>query len=97
MNNNQEITYTRKVMCRSTSGVNVWGFIEAPEGSILAGQTVPCLIDKYASEGLAYLSITQISRDSLMIFQMPAPTSSQPPDRSNMITPRYSSWVLPGC
>ncbi len=53
MNNNQEITYTRKVMCRSTSGVNVWGFIEVPEGSILAGQTVPCLIDKYASEELA--------------------------------------------
>ena len=53
MNNSQESTYTRKVMCRSTSGVNVWGFIEAPEGSILAGQTVPCLIDKYASEELA--------------------------------------------
>lgn len=53
MNNNQEITYTRKVMCRSTSGVNVWGFIEAPPDSTLAGQTVPCLIDKYASEGLA--------------------------------------------
>lgn len=53
MNNNQEITYTRKVMCRSTSGVNVWGFIEAPPDSTLAGQTVPCLIDKYASEELA--------------------------------------------
>ena len=53
MNNNQEITYTRKVMCRSTSGVSVWGFIEAPEGSILAGHAVPCLIDKYATEELA--------------------------------------------
>ena len=53
MNNNQEITYTRKVMCRSTSGVNVWGFIEAPPDSTLAGHTVPCLIDKYATEELA--------------------------------------------
>ena len=54
MNINQEITYTRKVMCRtSTSGVNVWGFIEAPPDSTLAGHTVPCLIDKYATEELA--------------------------------------------
>jgi len=54
MNIKHERTYTKKVMCRtSTSGVNVWGFIEAPLDSALAGQTVPCLIDKYASEELA--------------------------------------------
>ncbi len=54
MNTNQESTYTRKVMCRtSNGGINVWGFMEAPADSALAGQTVPCLIDKYATEALA--------------------------------------------
>lgn len=34
-------------------GVDVVGFREMPESSVLAGQTVTCFIDNYATEELA--------------------------------------------